>query len=258
MERRTPARFALVTVPRECVTGLFVLGTEVRERSSAAAARPTECFRADYGFVATMDREVRHNLERDVGYEITDTWDERLGSGTAGDSSDYIVAGSGSAVSTCTFMSDYNMLRITSSLLFDSLHSVGLTWLEHSMSRQLVTDALTGIAFGCAGRMFPKKRDPDKIKKICRCVLRLFHGSESGRSDQRVKGKLEDTSKELLSTYNNNRQEADTLAGTFIMQEYGLKRNAIWWDLNLLDAQMHNTITLTNFYVLLSFATSDI
>ncbi|GJW38724.1 hypothetical protein Tco_0064569 [Tanacetum coccineum] len=51
---------------------------EVRERSSAAAARPTECFRADYGFVATMDREVRHNLERDVGYEITDTWDEML------------------------------------------------------------------------------------------------------------------------------------------------------------------------------------
>ncbi|GJT30578.1 hypothetical protein Tco_0910853 [Tanacetum coccineum] len=30
----------------------------------------------DYGFVATMDREIRHDLERDVGYGITDSWDE--------------------------------------------------------------------------------------------------------------------------------------------------------------------------------------
>ncbi|GKC18589.1 hypothetical protein Tco_1020739 [Tanacetum coccineum] len=32
---------------------------EVRESSSAAAARPTGAFRADYGFVATMDREIK-------------------------------------------------------------------------------------------------------------------------------------------------------------------------------------------------------
>ncbi|GJY06073.1 hypothetical protein Tco_0373127 [Tanacetum coccineum] len=51
---------------------------EVGESSSAAAARPTGGFRADYGFVATMDREIRHDLERDVGYGITDTWDEML------------------------------------------------------------------------------------------------------------------------------------------------------------------------------------
>ncbi|GKC39153.1 hypothetical protein Tco_1051537, partial [Tanacetum coccineum] len=31
---------------------------------------------ADYGFVATMDREIRYDLERDVGYGITDSWDE--------------------------------------------------------------------------------------------------------------------------------------------------------------------------------------
>ncbi|GJV24603.1 hypothetical protein Tco_1377298 [Tanacetum coccineum] len=51
---------------------------EVGESSSAAAARPTRGFKADYGFVATMDREVRRDLERDVGYEITDTCDEML------------------------------------------------------------------------------------------------------------------------------------------------------------------------------------
>ncbi|GJR60925.1 hypothetical protein Tco_1503087 [Tanacetum coccineum] len=51
---------------------------EVREGSSAAAARPTGGFRADYGFVATMDREIRCDLERDVGYGITNTWDEML------------------------------------------------------------------------------------------------------------------------------------------------------------------------------------
>ncbi|GJX53006.1 hypothetical protein Tco_0281375 [Tanacetum coccineum] len=35
--------------------------------------------RVDYGFVAPMDREIMWDLERDVGYGITDTWDEILG-----------------------------------------------------------------------------------------------------------------------------------------------------------------------------------
>ncbi|GKE92574.1 hypothetical protein Tco_1573669, partial [Tanacetum coccineum] len=46
--------------------------------SSSVAARPTRGLRADYGFVATMDREIMRDLERDVGYGITDTWDEML------------------------------------------------------------------------------------------------------------------------------------------------------------------------------------
>ncbi|GKA09737.1 hypothetical protein Tco_0689170 [Tanacetum coccineum] len=49
---------------------------EVGESSSAAAARPAGGLRADYGFVATMDREIRRDPERDVGYGITDSWDE--------------------------------------------------------------------------------------------------------------------------------------------------------------------------------------
>nr|GFC65695.1 hypothetical protein [Tanacetum cinerariifolium] len=49
---------------------------EVGESSSAAAARPVGGFRADYGFVATVDREIMRDPEREVGYGITDSWDE--------------------------------------------------------------------------------------------------------------------------------------------------------------------------------------
>ncbi|GJU40568.1 hypothetical protein Tco_1193525 [Tanacetum coccineum] len=48
---------------------------KVRESSFAAAARPAGGLRADYGFVATMDREIRCDPERDVGYRITDSQD---------------------------------------------------------------------------------------------------------------------------------------------------------------------------------------
>ncbi|GJW75086.1 hypothetical protein Tco_0134456 [Tanacetum coccineum] len=43
------------------------------EESLSAAARPTRGLRADYGFVATMDKEIMRDLERDVDYGITDT-----------------------------------------------------------------------------------------------------------------------------------------------------------------------------------------
>ncbi|GKD57659.1 hypothetical protein Tco_1291046 [Tanacetum coccineum] len=50
----------------------IVLGPkyEVEESSSAAASRPAGGLRADYGFVAAMDREIRHDLERDDTDEI--------------------------------------------------------------------------------------------------------------------------------------------------------------------------------------------
>ncbi|GKE67715.1 hypothetical protein Tco_1521876, partial [Tanacetum coccineum] len=51
---------------------------KVGESSSAPIARPSGGFRADYGFVATMDREIMQDLERDIGYGITDTCDEML------------------------------------------------------------------------------------------------------------------------------------------------------------------------------------
>nr|GEY18250.1 hypothetical protein [Tanacetum cinerariifolium] len=44
--------------------------------SSSAAARPAGGLKSDYGFVATIDREIRHDSKREVGYGITDSWDE--------------------------------------------------------------------------------------------------------------------------------------------------------------------------------------
>ncbi|GJV31278.1 hypothetical protein Tco_1391678 [Tanacetum coccineum] len=68
-----------VTLPPQKRLGIS-LGPryEVGESSSAPTARPPGGFRADYGFVATMDRDIRRDLERDVGYGIIDTWDEML------------------------------------------------------------------------------------------------------------------------------------------------------------------------------------
>ncbi|GKD88842.1 hypothetical protein Tco_1364349, partial [Tanacetum coccineum] len=43
---------------------------EIGESSSAPTARPTRGFRVDYGFVATLDDEIRHNPERYDTYEI--------------------------------------------------------------------------------------------------------------------------------------------------------------------------------------------
>ncbi|GJS90149.1 hypothetical protein Tco_0772785 [Tanacetum coccineum] len=49
---------------------------EVRESSSAPAARPTGGFRADYSFIATLDREIRHDPEREDTDEIYRRLDE--------------------------------------------------------------------------------------------------------------------------------------------------------------------------------------
>ncbi|GJU73657.1 hypothetical protein Tco_1265062 [Tanacetum coccineum] len=66
-----------VTLPPRKRLGIALgPGYEVGESSSTAAARPTRGLRADYGFVATMDREIRRDPEREVGYRITDSWDE--------------------------------------------------------------------------------------------------------------------------------------------------------------------------------------
>ncbi|GJT22054.1 hypothetical protein Tco_0891991, partial [Tanacetum coccineum] len=51
---------------------------EVGESSSSPNARPPGGIRTDYSFVATINMEIMRDLERDVGYGITDTWDEML------------------------------------------------------------------------------------------------------------------------------------------------------------------------------------
>nr|GEX01179.1 hypothetical protein [Tanacetum cinerariifolium] len=66
-----------VTLPPRKKLGITLgPGYEVGKSSSAAAARQAGGLRADYGFVAIMDREIRRDLEREVGYGITDSWDE--------------------------------------------------------------------------------------------------------------------------------------------------------------------------------------
>ncbi|GKF43221.1 hypothetical protein Tco_0129773, partial [Tanacetum coccineum] len=65
-----------VTLPPQKRLGIALgRGYEVGE-SSSATARPVGGLRADHSFVATMDREIRHDSEREVGYGITNSWDE--------------------------------------------------------------------------------------------------------------------------------------------------------------------------------------
>ncbi|GKA81230.1 hypothetical protein Tco_0787922 [Tanacetum coccineum] len=49
---------------------------KVGECSSAPTARPTGGFRVDYGFVGTLDAKIRHDLDREIGYGITDVWED--------------------------------------------------------------------------------------------------------------------------------------------------------------------------------------
>nr|GEV48929.1 putative reverse transcriptase domain-containing protein [Tanacetum cinerariifolium] len=68
------ADVSVVTLPpqkRLCIA--LGLRFKVRESSSAPMAKPTRGFKADYGFVATLDDEIRRDPERDVGYGITNT-----------------------------------------------------------------------------------------------------------------------------------------------------------------------------------------
>ncbi|GKC04791.1 hypothetical protein Tco_0996401 [Tanacetum coccineum] len=49
---------------------------EIGEGSSAAVARLTGGRRADYGFVGTMDTEIRRQRAEEVGYGIRDVWEQ--------------------------------------------------------------------------------------------------------------------------------------------------------------------------------------
>ncbi|GKB36364.1 hypothetical protein Tco_0881306 [Tanacetum coccineum] len=70
--------FEVTLPPRKRLYITIGLRFEVGECSSAPTARPTGGFRADYGFVSTLDYKIRRDPEREVGYGITDTWDEMV------------------------------------------------------------------------------------------------------------------------------------------------------------------------------------
>ncbi|GJX57027.1 hypothetical protein Tco_0286924 [Tanacetum coccineum] len=66
-----------VTLPPRKRLGIALgPGYEVGESLSVAAARPDGGLRADYGFVATIDREIRRDPEREIRYGITNSWEE--------------------------------------------------------------------------------------------------------------------------------------------------------------------------------------
>ncbi|GJS02426.1 hypothetical protein Tco_0318934 [Tanacetum coccineum] len=69
---RRADRPGVILPPQKRLSIALGHGYEVRESSSVVAARPDGGLRANYGFVATMDKEIRRDLERDVRYGITD------------------------------------------------------------------------------------------------------------------------------------------------------------------------------------------
>nr|GFB86482.1 hypothetical protein [Tanacetum cinerariifolium] len=60
--------------PRKRLSIVYRLGYEARESSAAVAARPIEGRRADYGFVGSVEAEIRRRIAEDIGYGIRDTW----------------------------------------------------------------------------------------------------------------------------------------------------------------------------------------
>ncbi|GKA05074.1 hypothetical protein Tco_0684194 [Tanacetum coccineum] len=64
--------------PRKRLCFAFGPRYEVEESSSVLATRPTRGFKAAYGFIDTLYREIRRYPEKEVGYGITDTWGEML------------------------------------------------------------------------------------------------------------------------------------------------------------------------------------
>nr|GFB43930.1 hypothetical protein [Tanacetum cinerariifolium] len=60
--------------PRKRLSIVHCPGYEAGESSAAAAARPIEVRRADYGFVDSIEAEIRRRIAEDIGYGIRDTW----------------------------------------------------------------------------------------------------------------------------------------------------------------------------------------
>nr|GFA96284.1 hypothetical protein [Tanacetum cinerariifolium] len=60
--------------PRKRLNIVHFPGYKAGESSVAAAARPIEGRRADYGFVDSVEAEIRQRRAEDIGYGIRDTW----------------------------------------------------------------------------------------------------------------------------------------------------------------------------------------
>nr|GEW84104.1 putative reverse transcriptase domain-containing protein [Tanacetum cinerariifolium] len=60
--------------PRKRSSIVHFPGYETGESSAAIAARPIEGRRADYGFVGSVEAEIRRRIAEDIEYGIRDTW----------------------------------------------------------------------------------------------------------------------------------------------------------------------------------------
>nr|GEW43972.1 hypothetical protein [Tanacetum cinerariifolium] len=60
--------------PRNRLSIVHRPGYEAGESSAVAAARPIEGRRTDYGFVGSVEAEIRRRIAEDIGYGIRDAW----------------------------------------------------------------------------------------------------------------------------------------------------------------------------------------
>nr|GFB72296.1 hypothetical protein [Tanacetum cinerariifolium] len=67
-------RLEVTLPPQKRLSIVHRPGYEAGESSAAAAARPIEGRRADYGFVGSVEAEIRRWIEEDIGYSIRDAW----------------------------------------------------------------------------------------------------------------------------------------------------------------------------------------
>nr|GEW03705.1 NADH dehydrogenase subunit 9, mitochondrial [Tanacetum cinerariifolium] len=103
---------------------------EIEESSSTLTARSTGGFRADYGFVGTLDAEIRLDPDKEIGYGITD--DDRL------------------------LMSDQlNLLRRDRR---SHAHMARLMVIEARASREAWVQSMDASDTACSKKMAPTKR----------------------------------------------------------------------------------------------------
>nr|GFA99383.1 hypothetical protein [Tanacetum cinerariifolium] len=60
--------------PRKRLSIIHCSRYEAGESSVAAAARPIKGRRVDYGFVGSVEAEIRRRIAEDIGYDIRDAW----------------------------------------------------------------------------------------------------------------------------------------------------------------------------------------
>nr|GEY90377.1 hypothetical protein [Tanacetum cinerariifolium] len=60
--------------PRKRLSIVHHPGYQAGESSAAAAARPIEGRKTDYGFVGSVEAEIRRRIAEDIRYGIRDAW----------------------------------------------------------------------------------------------------------------------------------------------------------------------------------------